>query len=417
MVQHIADFLNKYASGKLIIACSAGIDSTVLLHACHQLDFEIEIAHVNYQLRGEESELDAKFLEDLAASMKIPFHLKVVDLSEKLKNGGNLQELARIERYDFFESLIEGNPLAFILLAHHREDQTETFFMNLARNSGIPGLSAMPERRGNYLRPMLHISKSDLYNYTRENELKWREDSSNASTKYTRNKWRNDILPELRTKIPELDKSIGILVQAFQEKQSELEQSIRPIHGDILRKATLSASVFDHLDEFEQIEVCRQLVQPLGVLETWKKLNHKGTFVLLKSNECCPFDRIVFEGDSYSFVADKTGILPKILMEEVSILPSTFNKSEIYLDDTKIQGSLKVRRVRTGDRIKPVGMKGSKLVSDIISDAKLNSFRKQELVVLTDDSQILWVPELCVSRMAIATSTSAKILKVRLLIE
>lgn len=416
LVQHIDSVLKKYNPDRIIVACSAGLDSTVLLHACLKLNYPVEIAHVNYQLRGEESESDALFLKQLSDELSIPFHVKTIDLNAQLKEGGNLQDLARRVRYVFFDMIRGNSPNTFVLLAHHLEDQTETFFMNLARNSGVMGLAAMPERRGSYLRPLLQVSKEDLKAFAEENKISWREDSSNASLKYTRNEWRNSVLPELRKALPELDQSVSILTSAFQDKQLKLHEKVRSILKQIRDTSTLEVKTFKALDDFEQVELCRQLGQPIGILETWNKLDHKGTGIELKDSLHLPFlgDRMIFDGDVYSFVIDPEHIRRLYKTTSVKSLPTTFDKRSIYLDSGRIQGEIRFRPVETGDRIHPIGMTGSRLVSDVISDAKLRSRDKHQLQILVDDEHVLWVPNLCVSRKAIATSDSSEILKVEL---
>ncbi len=412
LIAHIDTFLQKHQAQRIIVACSGGLDSTVLLHACHQLNISLEIAHVNYQLRGDESDDDQRFLEELATSLSIPMHVKKVQLNEQLKQGGNLQDLARKERYNFFHELIKSEQQTFVLLGHHKEDQTETFFMNLARNSGIMGLAAMPPKRGNYLRPLLPFSKQELHDFATKNGIQWREDSSNQSLKYTRNEWRNVVLPALRKQLPELDNAVTLLTHQFQEKQAQLQEKIAQIVAKILEQHSMSSGTFQLLDSFEVIELCRQLGQPPGIAETWRNLSHKGTGLDLKTNAKNSFDKMTFEGDSYSFLDTSNTIEKRLIQETVNSLPSRFHKNEIYLDGELIQGNLKLRRVQTGDRIHPIGMNGSRLVSDVISDAKLTHIEKQNLRVLVDDQYVLWVPDLCISRKAVASEKSTQILKV-----
>ncbi|GAB5416191.1 MAG: tRNA lysidine(34) synthetase TilS [Crocinitomicaceae bacterium] len=414
LIAHIDAFLKAHQAQRIIVACSSGLDSTVLLHASKELNIPLEIAHVNYQLRGAESDQDQAFLEELAASLSIPIHVKKIDLNKQLKHGGNLQDLARKERYDFFRELIQSEKHTFVLLGHHKEDQTETFFMNLARNSGIMGLAAMPLKRGNYLRPLLSFSKDELKEFANKNGIRWREDSSNQSLKYTRNEWRNLVLPELRKQLPELDDAVATLTQQFQTKQTQLQEKIDGILVQILKHHSISSATFQSLDQFEIIELCRQLGQPLGIAETWAKLTHKGTGVDLQPNAKIPFSKMIFDGDSYSFLAPSIKVERGMIKETVASLPSSFQKNEIYLDTNLIQGELRLRNVQTGDRIHPIGMNGSRLVSDVISDAKLTHLKKQQLQILIDDENVLWVPDLCVSRKAIASEKSAEILKIKL---
>lgn len=414
LVQHIDSVLKKYNPNKIIVACSAGLDSTVLLHACLKLDYPLEIAHVNYQLRGDDSEADQRFVQELATESNIPIHIKRIDLNESLKEGGNLQDLARQERYEFFEALRKREENTLVLLAHHREDQTETFFMNIARDSGVMGLAAMPERRGNYLRPLLSVSKEHLKEFALANQISWREDASNQSLKYTRNEWRNVILPELRRELPNLDDSVTVLTQAFQEKQSELQRKIKDVTREIIETHSLPTDTFTKLDQHEVIELCRQLGQPIGIAANWTNLNHKGTGINLQPSESFPFHKMVFDGDCYSFLQGDPVEEPEIKVEIINSLPKEFSKIEIYLDSNLISGELQLRPVQKGDRIHPIGMQGSRLVSDVVSDAKLTSIEKQKLRVLVDNEYVLWVPKLCVSRKAIASSDTQEIWKIHL---
>lgn len=417
LLKHIKCNLTPFNPKRFLIACSAGLDSTVLLHACHELELPVEIAHVNYQLRGTDSDADELFLRNLAETFSIPIHVKRIDLQKALRKGGNLQEMARKERYSFFQSLTKDEPDTFVLLAHHKEDQTETFFMNLGRNSGVMGLAGMPKSRGKYLRPLLSFSKNDLKLYALENQIPWREDASNESLKYTRNEWRNIVLPDLRNEIPNLDDSVGILTRAFQYKQQELERKIQSVAQEISRTSTLAVATFKSLDEYEQIELCRQMEQPFGILETWRKLRHKGTGIDLHPSPQFPYHKLIFDGAIFSFIGSEPKVAPTIYKEVVKTLPKTFHKKEIYLDQQKIDGTLTLRKVTTGDRIHPIGMTGSRLVSDVISDAKLTSIEKHQLRVLTDDSHVLWVPNLVVSRKAIASKKSKEILKISLIVQ
>ena len=414
LIGHIDATLAKYQAERIIVACSGGLDSTVLLYACSKLDIQVEIAHVNYQLRGEDSEKDQQFLEALTQQLGLAIHIKRVDLKSELEDGGNLQETARSIRYDFFSGLYWGEKNTYVLLAHHQEDQTETFFMNLSRQSGVMGLSAMPEKRGRYLRPLLSFSKEDLRLFAIKSNITWREDASNSSLKYTRNQWRNVLLPEVREAIPDLDNSVSLLVNLFQEKQRGLQSKILGIMNEIRLHESLAVATFKELDFLEVIELCRQMWQPPGIAETWGKLNHKGTGVDLKPSQKFDFNRIVFDGDQYTFLRSIPLPSPKLILEDVQRLPEEFNKEEVYLDSSKVHGELRLRSVRTGDRIHPIGMSGSKLVSDVISDAKFNASKKRRVRVLVDDLHVLWVPELCVSRKAVATSTSPQIIKARL---
>jgi len=414
---HIQQFLKRYPASDYIVACSGGVDSVTLFSILKQLKFPVSLAHVNYHLRDEDSELDEAFVRNLAAKNKVPFHLKSVDLNAQLQEGGNLQQLARTIRYTFFEELVSASPKSMVLLAHQKEDQTETFFMNVFRDSGVMGLAGMPEKREHYLRPFLNTAKHEIIEYAEANSIQWREDRTNATSKYTRNKLRNLVLPELRKEFPNLDDAVAMLTALFQDAQTELSRKMETVLSGILSSKQLKIDAFEALSTLEKIELLRQMGQAFGLLATWNKLNQKGTAILLESNANCPFDQIVHDGRFFSFVENSRVSIPQLHSESCSKLPESFTKNELYLDVSKIKGELHFRKPKRGDRIQPIGMKGSRLVSDVISDAKMDSHSKRKLFLLCDDESVLWVPALCISRKAIANEHSEKIQKIVLLPE
>ncbi len=417
LTRHIQETLKKYPASNYLVACSGGVDSVVLFSIVKQLKLPVALVHVNYHLRDEASEQDEQHVRELARSNQVAIHVKSIDLKEQLISGGNLQQMARDVRYAYFEELLQVHPNSFLLLGHHQEDQTETFFLNLARNAGIMGLASMPEKRETFLRPMLGISKEEIIDYAQTHGISWREDDSNKKSTYSRNKLRNEILPKLREIIPTLDASVAILSQQFQLEQHLLETKIKEVVDEILLTKQLSTLIFQGLSEFEKIELCRQIQQPFGILETWNRLERKGSKIELIPNESFPFDHLVFDGNSYAFITTAEISTPQLKIVNCTTLPTVFNKSELFLDASKISGNLLVRRPKIGDRIQPIGMSGSRLVSDVISDAKLTSHEKNKLFLLCDAEGVLWVPELCVSRRAIATNASSKIQKIHLLFE
>lgn len=413
--QHIANKLETQQISTCIVGCSAGLDSTVLLHLLHRLNQHVVIAHVNYGLRDNESNADETFLRELAQQLGISIYVHQSDLKKQLKSGGNLQEMAREERYTFFEKLLQEIPDARVFLGHHQEDQTETFFMNLARQSGVLGLAAMRETEGNFIRPLLNVSKDDLRAYAEANEIQWREDASNQTLKYTRNQWRLEILPKLRSELPNLDASIATLTQAFQEKQMDLETTSSSIQHLILERQWLPIKRYKSLDIHEKITLCRMLGQSPHLYKTWDKLKLKGTQIILQKNPNCPFDRIVLDEDRFTFLTDEKPTLPTFKITEVEQLPSVFEKETLYLPANLDFSQLTVRYPETGDRMQPIGLSGSKLVSDIIKDAKINAHEKWTQTVVCFNGKIIWVPNLCIGKMAEKAKNAARIVEIRLI--
>jgi tRNA(Ile)-lysidine synthase len=412
--RHINSFLGNFSSDHFFVACSGGVDSMVLLHILHKQKRHVSAVHVNYLLRGEDSESDQKIIESVCLENNIPFFVKRIDLNKILsEKGGNLQDEARKVRYSYFETfkLLDSSK---IILGQHADDQVETFFLNLVRKAGIMGLSCMLDENENYLRPMLPFSKEEIIEYALSNDVKWREDKSNASNKYSRNKLRNTILPELKKAIPSLQESILLLTNVFQQKQKDLEFSVKPISEQLERTGSLSINSFDSLDEFELIELLRQQSIPLGVYAELLKLrsSEKGKRIDLVHEK---YKCIVREEDYFHFTEKKLfDPLPILQLENVKKLPTIFTKDAIYLDSEKIKGKLTVRTWEVGDRMRPIGINGSKLISDILSDAKVPNYSRASQLVVHDDEKIVWCVGFSVGKEAMA-SIDSEIIKVALL--
>lgn len=272
--EHIQEFTASFeAATTYYVACSGGVDSMVLLSVLHQLGKTIHVLHVNYQLRGEASDLDQQVIEDYCNQHSIPYSIHSVELSKELENGGNLQDLARNVRYTFFkEKALEIHTK--IVLAHHADDQLELFLLNIARKSGVMGLSCMLPEYGRIIRPLLPFSKQEILEFAKKEGIVWREDASNQSNKYRRNSIRNVFLPEIEAQLPEFRESCLYLIEQFQKNQVEVEQKIKIVTHKIQQENLLLYSDFDVLTEVEHIELLRQLAIPFGFLKEFKKLRH-----------------------------------------------------------------------------------------------------------------------------------------------
>ena len=413
--QHIAEKLQDLSDKVLYVACSGGLDSICLTHALHSLGFDTRVVHVNYQLRGEDSEEDARFVEAFCEQHGIEFQKRTVDLAEQLQDGGNLQELARDYRYQWFKEIIDADKKNCVVLAHHADDQVETFFLNLARKSGVMGLACMPfENKGIY-RPLLDFTKAQLKAYAEQSSLDWREDISNASNKYRRNLLRNEILPSVLNQVQGLDTSVLLIIEQFQRKQKELESTVAPLVESVFKDQALAIDQFTKLDSFEKIELARQLGQPASIALELVKLisSQKGKKVEFIQNENSEFNYVIRERETLSFIpsAQKNMPKPTLVIEQTTTLPTSYSKETIYLDANIIQGELKLRTWKLGDRISPLGVKGTKLISDIIAEAYVPACEKEHVLVLHDDAHIHWCVGLKIGSKAIASDSSQQILK------
>lgn len=412
--QHIKAVLSSYKGSKIHVAVSGGMDSICLLFILHKLGFNIKAIHVNYHLRGDESDQDQQFVEQFCKDHSIPLEVKEVDTHSFLKDGGNLQQIARDIRYKWFEEICNKSPDNLIALAHHADDQVETFFLQLARNSGIMGLSCMLEINDQLIRPLLSFSRSDIEQYITEEGLIWREDSSNRSLKYSRNKLRNAVLPELRSLIPSLDEDVLTLIGAFQRKQKELEETITPVTDEIKNTLQIPMHLWSNLNEFEQIELLRQLSIHLSYHPEILKLldGIKGKYLDLQNSA---YHRIYKEKDALSLHKEPIEQRAILYCIEVKQLPTTFSKDILYLDKDKLSGELNVRTWQAGDRIASVGMNGSQLISDITKDAGIDAGKKSQVLVVHDNNDIHWCVGLKVGRKALADSASEHILRCQII--
>lgn len=408
---HINSFLVNDSTSRYFVACSGGVDSMVLLHILHKLGKRVSALHVNYLLRGDDSEADQELVERTCKEKQIPCQVKRVDLNKYLSvSGGNLQDEARKVRYSYFETFKLKSDYK-VVLGQHADDQVETFFLNLARGSGIMGLSCMLPEHNNYLRPLLPFYKDEILAYAKENGIIWREDKSNASNKYSRNKLRNVLLPELKKEIPSLQESVLLLTKTFQDTQKELDISVQQYVRNIEERGDLSIEQLDRLNEFELMEILRQLDLPSGVHSELLKLRSsaKGKRIDLEHEV---YQSIIREENYLHFTTSQPAhILPQLEVVRVLNLPKSFSKDVIYLDPEKINGDLKIRTWRIGDRMRPIGMKGSKLISDILSDAKIPNHVRQHQLVVHDNQKIVWCVGFAVGRDAVVVN-GGEILKV-----
>lgn len=402
-------FVNSSLADLFFIACSGGVDSMVLLHLAKKYNLDIEILHVNYNLRGKDSAADAYFLEQYSSKNKIPISILVVDLKKELElNGGNLQNEARRIRYNFFGEKLNNTDNSKLLIAHHQNDQIETFWLQLFRGSGLKGMAGMDKINNKIIRPLLNVSKDELVNYALKNQISWREDQSNSKLNYQRNLWRNKYLPFLNSQIPTINDSVLKLQEVFSSNLLEISKKINQVRNQIIQTNYVEFKAISQFQSVEIVELFRTLNIPLNQIQPWIKLlkSQKGSKVKWESSEG-PFTEIIREEKGFSFVLnDNKVIIPTLNVRQVERLPEKFEKNIFYFDPNKIDGQLKIRFWKKADRIYPIGMKGSKLISDIVKDAKIPNVDRYHQTVICDDSKILACVDLCVDRRAIASDKS-----------
>jgi len=392
------------------IACSGGVDSMVLLHLARRFDLAIHVLHVNYNLRGNDSLYDADFLKRYCIQNNIPISIHDVNLKEQLKElGGNLQNEARKIRYDFFQKKLNEVENSKLLVAHNQDDQIETFWLQLYRGSGLKGMAGMQQISGDLVRPLLNISKKDIISFAKTNQIEWREDKSNSKSDYQRNLFRNKYLPFLRSEISSMNDSVLFIQQIFRENLNQISAKLNEVLHEINNNNYIEINKIFCLKITEIIELFRSLAIPIHQVKSFLKLfnSQKGS-KLFWENPTGDFCEIIRERNGFSFTRiNQRFKIPELNIETVDRLPDKFDKTTLYFDLTKIKGEIKIRFWQKGDRICPIGMKGSKLISDVISDAKIPHAQRYNQLVIFDEEKILAALGLCVDRRAFAYQTTS----------
>ena len=392
---------------KLIIATSGGLDSMVLLHLFQELKQEIAIAHCNFQLRGLESFEDQNFVQNYAAANDIPIFVTQFDTENFAKDYKlSTQVAARNLRYDWFYELLESKNYDYILTAHHADDNLETFIINLSRGTGLDGLVGIPSQNDKIIRPLLTFSRQEIENFAKENNIKWREDSSNASDKYLRNKIRHTIIPRLK----ELNENF---LESFQKTQIYLQESQimvedatimiyqqvakevgEEIHFDLLKLKTLpnfKSYLYQWLLEFgfsawnDIYDLVDAQSGKIIYSNGYKLLKNRNHFILSP----------ISKNDNEIYFIEKNQLEVKIPLN-LSICQvldiSNTNQNTIFVDAEKLSFPLTIRKWNKGDGFQPFGMNGnSKKVSKFFKDEKLSVLEKQNIWILLSDNQIVWI--------------------------
>ncbi|GMQ26169.1 tRNA lysidine(34) synthetase TilS [Algoriphagus sp. oki45] len=397
--------------GRYLLGFSGGVDSVCLAHLLWKSGIPFEIAHVNFQLRGEESEQDAEFSARISDEWGIPFHLHHGNTQKIAEEKGiSIQMAAREIRYDFFEKIRAQNHLQGIFLAHHEDDQLETIFLNLLRGTGIEGLYGMAEKKGWLIRPLLSFSKENLLEYAKSNQLEWREDSSNAKSDYKRNKLRLEALPALYEVAS--DAKANLLTSFSRLKDtgkafSGLFEDWKSIHVQTDEDGSfLPYTSIQH--------------QPGGASLLYFWLRPYGfqpdQVNQIHSSVAEPKPGTVFYSPSHLINLDRTGIYlaPKpiefdgISVEEKSVeiylpegtyriarvsptIPIDSSPENAQLDEDLLEFPLEIRNWKEGDRFMPLGMNAEKKISDFLIDSKVPLIKKQQVKVLVSSGKIAWV--------------------------
>mgnify|MGYP005994702119 FL=1 len=415
---------------KLLIAISGGLDSVVLTHLFNQLNSAtIALAHCNFKLREKESELDEEFVINLSQKTSNQIFTIIFDtkeIAEKRKT--STQITARELRYNWFKELVKKHDFDFVLTAHHADDNLETFLINLTRGSGLDGFTGIPAINGNIVRTLLPFSRAEILNYAKENNIDWREDASNASTKYVRNKIRHKVLPILKEINPSLLETFSQSIENLKEAQTIIADRIEDVSqkiissdsdklqiniGLIKKLSNPKAYLFQLLKDYnftEWNDVYHLLEAQAGkqlYSKTHRLLKDRTHLILSKLENNDVFEEILI---SENLSEIKHPI--QLTFSEVSELNEQ-NKQTIYVDKDLLNYPLSLRKKQNGDYLYPLGMTGKKKLSKYFKDEKFSLLDKENTWLLCNaNNAIIWVIGYRQDRRFSATQSTKKHLKI-----
>lgn len=384
---------------RYLLAVSGGADSMVLASLFQGLGLTYQVAHINYKLRGEDSDLDQKTVQEFCEKNHIHFHLYEVSENDK-KPENSIQLWARELRYRFFREIQEQEKLEFLVTAHHLNDQLETFIINLSKASGISGLSGIPAGSNKTLRPLLDFSKKEIYAYAEENHIGFREDLSNKKSDYLRNKIRNEIIPKLLETndhfLENFRKSSSYLNQTreFVSQQIDaIEHQLTIPNNDyiILSRDRLSLE-----SDFVKFEILKKYgfdreeeIPKIFISENGSTFFSKKFQLIIGRNELIFSDKNaelmtrdkILVMESFDDSENSVSINLADMVEKNSLVPTHFEWS---LDAATLQFPLHLRKLQNGDIFYPVGFSGKKKVSKFLRDEKLSITIRTKTWILCD---------------------------------
>ena len=417
---------------KLLLAVSGGLDSMVLLHLFQELQFNIAIAHCNFQLRGVESFGDQKFIQEYADANEIPIYVTQFD-TEAFANDYKLstQVAARELRYNWFYELLEEENFDYLLTAHHADDNLETFLINFTRGTGLEGLTGIPVQNNKIIRPLLFFTRNAIVNYATEKGIQWREDSSNASDKYVRNKIRHHLIPILKELNPNfmnsflktenyLQQSLAMVddaaIMVYQQVAREEGEQIHFDLNKLLQLPNYQSYLYQWLKEFGF--TAWDDIYDLVNSQSGKQV-FASDFRLLKDRDSLIVYPIIQEKISEEFYIDENqsevNIPLKLSFCKVADISIASNKT-IFVDADELVYPLKIRKWKSGDVFIPFGMNGkSKKVSKLFKDEKLSLIEKENTWLLCSNDQIVWIIGIRADHRFRTIDATKNILKIELL--
>ena len=414
---------------RYLVALSGGADSVALLHVLLDLGYEVEAVRCNFQLRGEESKRDEIFCRSLCEDLDIAFHVAHFATREYAESRHiSIEMAARRLRYDYFECLRVDINAEAVVVAHHRDDSVETVLLNLIRGTGIHGLTGIAPKRDHLVRPLLCVGRSDIEAFMKERGLQYVTDSSNLEDDVVRNKIRLNIIPLMREINPSVAQSIAMTADRLRQVAAIFDNTMthRVEKAEIPNDKTLqSLEVLKSLETLKPLKSLKSydlslipdeytlfyILRPFGfssaaIADIFKAMGHQhsGAAFTSSTHEMTfhrgmilvrpigqPFKPMTIPEEGCYVIPDGGKIrITSCQLDDGFVIPKEANK--VALDVKNVHFPLTLRTARNGDKFAPLGMRGSKLLSDFLTDLKVSLFEKRDQLILADaGDNILWV--------------------------
>lgn len=423
----------------LLVALSGGADSVALLLVLREAGYRLIAAHCNFHLRGAESDADEAFCRRLCTRLDLPLHVKHFDTAaEAARCGESIEMAARRLRYDWFGHLLDTTGCVAVAVAHHRDDNVETLLLNLVRGSGLHGLTGMRPANGRVVRPLLDVTRSDLLAYLSACGQDYVTDSTNADTAYKRNLVRYELLPLLRRLNPSADETLAATLGRLAEADELCTRMVECVRAtlpavdggaDLPLPGTVVATPAGDIRVSPTLFY--ELLRPYGFLPAVAAgmaaagngrggalYEAPGHLAVVHRGKMEVRPRPVRFGRTEVCVPGRTN-LPDGTCLETELLPREAlaeiprDAATACLDADRVAADLHCRSVETGDRFAPYGMRGTKLISDFLTDRGLSRIARSGARVLCDGNGILWLVGRRPDRRAAVTGTTRRVLIVR----
>ncbi len=420
----------------ILVGVSGGVDSTVLVYALHSLGYAVSIAHCNFKLRGAESDGDQLFVEKFAQKLQIPIHVRTFETSECAKeNKESIEMSARNLRYEWFRTLIELHGYTHVAIAHNQNDSVETFFINLLRSSGIKGLTGIPIKNGNIVRPLLEVSRLEIEEFANLSGLAYRVDSSNLSNDFVRNKIRNIILPELKKISPQAVQSVTTSMLHLRETYALYSEAVDVEKQRCCRVMEDGVAIDEQLlqQHSHSETILFEILYPYGFnadvvsqiyhsfesqsgkqfeSDTYVATHDRNTLYVHKKSVQFDDEILITEQMTQVTVAQMDLLISRVGRETFVLEKSP---SVASLDTNKLKFPLIVRKWQNGDSFVPFGMKGKKKISDYLIDAKVPLHKKDSIYVVESAGEIVWLIGYRISQNYAVSAETQNILKIKMM--